>query len=73
MSTEDSLVRLLTEIRDVQREHLKLYRKNSETAIAKQNQALDVTRRFQGFYRLVVAVLFAGITALLFWFSKYID
>ncbi|MGN2250002.1 hypothetical protein ACFWZ1_07975 [Frateuria sp. GZRe14] len=73
MSTEDSLVRLLTEIRDVQREHLELYRKNSETAIAKQNQALDVTRRFQGFYRLVVAVLFAGITALLFWFSKYID
>ena len=73
MSTEDSLVRLLTEIRDVQREHLELYRKNSETAIAKQNQALDVTRRFQKFYRLVVAVLFAGITALLFWFSKYID
>ena len=54
MSTEESLVRLLTDIRDVQREHLELYRKNSETAIAKQKQALDVTRRFQGFYRLVV-------------------
>ena len=73
MSTEDSLVRLLTEIRDVQREHLELYRKNSEAAIAKQNQALDVTRRFQRFYRIVVAVLFVGIAALLFWFSKYID
>jgi hypothetical protein len=72
MSTEDSLVRLLTEIRDVQREHLELYRKNSEAAIAKQNQALDITRRFQRFYRMVVAVLFVGITALLFWFSKYI-
>ena len=73
MSTEDSVVRLLTEIRDVQREHLELYRKNSEAAIAKQNQALDVTRRFQRFYRIVVAVLFVGIAALLFWFSKYID
>ncbi|MGN2243118.1 hypothetical protein ACFWZU_06350 [Frateuria sp. GZRR33] len=73
MSTEDSLVRLLTEMRDVQREHLELYRKNSEAAIAKQNQALDVTRRFQRFYRCVVAVLFVGIAILLFWFSKYID
>ena len=73
MSTEDSLVRLLTEMRDVQREHLELYRKNSEAAIAKQNQALDVTRRFQRFYRCVVAVLFVGIAILLFWLSKYID
>jgi hypothetical protein len=71
MSTEDSLVRLLTEIRDVQREHLELYRKNSEAAIAKQNQALEVTWRFQRFYRMVVAVLFVGIAALLFWLFRH--
>ena len=71
MSTEDSLVRLLTEIRDVQREHLELYRKNSEAAIAKQNQALEVTRRFQRFYRMVVAILFVGIAALLFWLFRH--
>ena len=71
MSTEESLVRLLTDIRDVQREHLELYRKNSEAAIAKQNLALEVTRRFQRFYRMVVAVLFAGIAALLFWLFKH--
>lgn len=67
MATEESLIRLLTEIRDIQREHLELYRKRSDVAIAKQDQALDVTRRFQKFYRLVVAVLFVGIATLMFW------
>jgi len=67
MATDESLIRLLTEIRDIQREHLELYRKHSEEAIAKQDQALDITRRFQKFYRMVVAVLFVGIAALIFW------
>ena len=74
MSTEESVIQLLTEIRDIQREHLELYRKNSEAAIAraevaigKQDQALDVSRRFQRFYRIVVAVLFAAIAAVLLW------
>ena len=67
MATDESLIRLLTEIRDIQREHLELYRKLSEEAIAKQDQALDITRRFQKFYRMVVAVLFVGIAALIFW------
>jgi hypothetical protein len=67
MSTEDPLVRLLTEIRDIQRQHLELYRKNSEAAIARQDQALSVTQRFQKFYRIVVAVLFVSIAAFLFW------
>ena len=67
MTTDESLTRLLTEIRDIQREHLELYRKHSEVAIAKQDLALDVTRRFQKFYRMVVAVLFVGIAALMFW------
>jgi hypothetical protein len=67
MTTEESQIRLLTEIRDIQREHLELYRKRSDVAIAKQDQALDVTRRFQKFYRLVVAVLFVGIATLMFW------
>jgi t-SNARE complex subunit (syntaxin) len=74
MSTEASVVQLLTEIRDIQREHLELYRKNSaaaianaEVAIAKQDQAIDVSRRFQRFYRIVVAVLFVAIAALLLW------
>jgi len=67
MATDESLIRLLIEIRDIQREHLELYRKHSEVAIAKQEQALDVTRRFQKFYRMVVAVLFVGIAALMFW------
>lgn len=67
MATDESLIRRLTEIRDIQREHLELYRKHSEVAIGKQEQALDVTRRFQRFYRMVVAVLFVGIAALMFW------
>lgn len=71
MATEESLIRLLTEIRDIQREHLELYRKRSDVAIAKQDQALDVTRRFQKFYRLVVAVLFVGIATLMFWFFMH--
>jgi hypothetical protein len=71
MSTEESLVQLLTEIRDIQREHLELYRKNSQAAIAKQDQALGITQRFQKFYRIVVAVLFVGIAALMFWLFKH--
>jgi hypothetical protein len=67
MSTEESVIQLLTEIRDIQREHLELYRQNSKAAIAKQDLALDVTRRFQKFYRMVVVVLFVGIAALMFW------
>lgn len=67
MATDESLIRLLTEIREIQREHLEVYRKHSEVAIAKQEQALDVTRRFQKFYRMVVAALFVGIAALMFW------
>ena len=72
MATDESLIRLLTEIRDIQREHLELYRKHSEVAIAKQDQALDVTRRFQKFYRMVVAVLFVGIAALIFWLFMHL-
>jgi hypothetical protein len=71
MSTEESLVQLLTEIRDIQREHLALYRKNSEAAIAKQDQAIGITQRFQKFYRIIVAVLFAAIAVLLFWLFKH--
>jgi t-SNARE complex subunit (syntaxin) len=74
MSTEESLIQLLTDIRDIQREHMELYRRNSEAAIAKteaamgkQDQALEVARRFQRFYRIVVAVLFVAIAALLLW------
>jgi len=71
VSTEASLIQLLTGIRGIQREHSELYRKNSEAAIDKQDQALDVTRRFQKFYRIVVAVLFVGIATLTFWLFKY--
>jgi hypothetical protein len=71
MSTEESLVQLLTEIRDIQREHLALYRKNSEAAIAKQNQAIGLTLGFQKFYRIVVVVLLVGIAALIFWLFKH--
>jgi hypothetical protein len=71
MSTDEPLVQLLTEIRDIQREHLELYRKNSTAAIARQDQALSVTKRFQTFYRMVVAVLLAGIAALMFWIFKH--
>jgi hypothetical protein len=71
MATDESLIRLLTEIRDIQREHLELYRERSDVAIAKQEQALDVTRRFQTFYRMVVAVLFVGIAAVMFWLFKH--
>lgn len=70
MSTEESQVRLLTEIRDIQREHLELYRKNSEMAIAKQEQALNITRRFQRFYRVVVVIVFLAIAILMFWLFK---
>jgi hypothetical protein len=70
MSTEESQVQLLTEIRDIQREHLELYRKNSEMAIAKQDQALNITRRFQRFYRVVVIVLFLVIAIAMFWLFK---
>ena len=71
MATDESLIRLLTDIRDIQREHLELYRKRSEAAIAKQDQALDATRRFQTFYRIVIAVLFAAIAAMMFWLFKH--
>jgi t-SNARE complex subunit (syntaxin) len=47
MSSQEPLIALLTEIRDLQREHLELYRKQSEQAearvqlaLAKQEQAL---------------------------------
>ncbi|BDU22355.1 hypothetical protein [Dyella sp. GSA-30] len=70
MSTEESQVQLLTEIRDIQREHLELYRKNSEVAIAKQEQALNITRRFQRFYRVVVVILFLVIAIAMFWLFK---
>jgi hypothetical protein len=70
MAMDESLFQLLREIRDLQREHLELYRRNSEAAIAKQEQALDVTKRFQKFYRMVVVVLFAAIAALMFWLFK---
>ena len=70
MSTEESQVQLLTEIRDIQREHLELYRKNSEMAIAKQEQALNITRRFQRFYRVVVIIVFLAIAILMFWLLK---
>ena len=70
MAMEESLLQLLREIRDVQREHLELYRRNSQAAIAKQDQALDVTKRFQKFYRMVVAVLFVAIAAVMFWLFK---
>jgi len=70
MSTEESQVQLLTEIRDIQREHLELYRKNSEMAIAKQEQALNITRRFQRFYRVVVVIVFLAIAILMFWLFK---
>jgi hypothetical protein len=71
MATDESLIRLLTEIRDIQREHLELYRKRSDAAIAKQDQALDMTRRYQTFYRIVIAVLFAAIAAMMFWLFKH--
>ena len=71
MSTEDSLIQWLTEIRDVQREHLELYRKNSEATIAKQDQALNATRRFQRFYRIVVAVVLAALVLLMAWLFKH--
>jgi hypothetical protein len=70
MSTEESQIQLLTEIRDIQREHLELYRKNSEVAIAKQEQALNITRRFQRFYRVVVVILFLVIAIAMFWLFK---
>ena len=70
MSTEESQVQLLTEIRDIQREHLELYRKNSEMAIAKQEQALNITWRFQRFYRVVVVIVFLAIAILMFWLFK---
>jgi hypothetical protein len=71
MATDESLIRLLTDIRDIQREHLELYRKRSEAAIARRDQALDVTRRYQTFYRTVIAVLFAAIAAMMFWLFKH--
>lgn len=70
MSTEESQIQLLTEIRDIQREHLELYRKNSEVAIAKQELALNITRRFQRFYRVVVVILFLVIAIAMFWLFK---
>jgi hypothetical protein len=70
MSTEESQIQLLAEIRDIQREHLELYRKNSEMAIAKQDLALSITRRFQCFYRAVVVILFLAIAILMFWLFK---
>lgn len=70
MSTEESQIQLLTEIRDIQREHLELYRKNSEMAIVKQDQALNITRRFQRFYRVVVVILFLVIAIAMFWLFK---
>ncbi len=54
MEASDELRKLLEEIRDVQKEHLALYKQNSERAIRTQEEATDRQKVAVQFYQRVI-------------------
>jgi t-SNARE complex subunit (syntaxin) len=71
MSSQEPLIALLTEIRDLQREQLELYRKQSEQAgahlqqsLTRQTQALDAIERLRKRLPLVIVCVAAIVIAL---------
>ena len=58
MESSDEIVRLLTEIRDLQRDHLAEYRRVSQRSLETQDQAMQVAASSVGRQRLaLVAVI----------------
>jgi len=54
MGPDDDVRTLLTEIRDVQREHLAEYRRVTQQLLEFQNRALDRQKQIGSLYRRVV-------------------
>lgn len=64
---DDRIVQLLTEIREGQQEHLRVYREVAQRSLDAQQTSLDIQRRHVKFYRIVVAV-FTVIIGALSWY-----
>ena len=70
-SSQESLIESLTEIRDLQREHLECYRKQSaqtesrlQQSLARQQPVLEAVERFRKLGRLVFICVAAIVIAL---------
>jgi len=79
MTSEDELRRLLTEIRDIQRDHLAEYRRVTERsldlqqrAVTRQEQMVQVYRRLLVFGGGMVAILLMLLVYLLAKWSRYL-
>ncbi len=66
MTPEEQIARLLTEIRDLQQEHIALSRDTSERLLAFQERGLIAQRRHALFYRWFVGVTLALFAAALY-------
>ena len=70
MSTSDeTIVALLTELRDGQQQHLALYREVAQRSLDAQQTAIALQQRASRFYRIVVgvgAMLIAGLIVFLY-------
>lgn len=65
MDSSDDIKRLLTEIRDAQREHLAEYRRVAERAVALQEQAVARQEQVSRIYKRVLVVSGLLVLALL--------
>ena len=79
MTSEEELRRLLTEIRDIQRDHLAEYRRVTERsldlqqrAVARQEQMVQVYRRLLVIGGGMVAILLMLLVYLLAKWSRYL-
>jgi CHASE3 domain sensor protein len=79
MTSEEELRRLLTEIRDIQRDHLAEYRRVTERsldlqqrAVARQDQMVQVYRRLLVIGGGMVAILLMLLVYLLAKWSRYL-
>ena len=67
--SDDSIVRLLTELRDGQKEHLALYREVAQRSLDAQQTAITLQRRGARLYRIalsITAIVFIGLIVYLF-------
>ncbi|MBC6943327.1 MAG: hypothetical protein DWB45_11465 [Xanthomonadales bacterium] len=64
IAPDDSVVRLLREIRAGQQEHLELYRQYTQRALEAQQAALALQRRNWRLYRIVLGVMALLMAAL---------
>ena len=76
MQNQDDIKQILTELRDVQREHLSEYKKVTQRSLELQEKAVKRQEQLAKTYRLaliVSAVLITGIVGLIIYLMTYLN